>query len=172
MTFYMQRIRAVHLTSISLHHVMTPIHVLQSSFNTSHILTTLFYKILGDCSFTYYFSAILTVNCSDSTGNFVAPKPQIPVSAYYHGSIDRSQALDRIQTFGIRDGVFLVRTSPHKPNVYVLSMAASGNVYNFEIQTKVNNLSLIAVLVFLRKLLLLNLLLCKCVAQADSSFYS
>lgn len=72
--------------------------------------------------------------------NFVAPKPQIPVSAYYHGSIDRSQALDRIQTYGIRDGVFLVRTSPHKPNVYVLSMAASGNVYNFEIQTKNENL--------------------------------
>lgn len=71
------------------------------------------------------------------TENFLPPAPQIPVSGYYHGPLDRSQALERIQAHGLADGVFLVRTSPHKPRVYVLSMAASASVYNFEIQTKV-----------------------------------
>lgn len=72
--------------------------------------------------------------------NFLPPAPQIPVSGYYHGPLDRSQALERIQAHGLADGVFLVRTSPHKPRVYVLSMAASASVYNFEIQTKSENL--------------------------------
>lgn len=72
--------------------------------------------------------------------NFRPPPPQVPVTAYYHGCLDRSQALERIQQHGISDGVFLVRTSPHKPDVYVLSMAAAGSVYNFEIQRKSENL--------------------------------
>ena len=51
--------------------------------------------------------------------------------------MDRSTAMDHIQRHGAKDGQFLVRTSTHKPGVYVLSMAAGGSVYNFEILKKV-----------------------------------
>ena len=54
--------------------------------------------------------------------------------------MDRGTAMEHIQRHGAKDGQFLVRTSTHKPGVYVLSMAAGGSVYNFEILKKVNNL--------------------------------
>ncbi|XP_072035066.1 tyrosine-protein kinase HTK16-like isoform X2 [Amphiura filiformis] len=67
---------------------------------------------------------------------YEAHKPKTTLAHWFHGEMDRSNAMEHIQRHGAKDGQFLVRTSTHHPGVYVLSMAAGGSVYNFEILKK------------------------------------
>ena len=51
--------------------------------------------------------------------------------------MDRKKALESIQKHGAKDGQYLLRSSANKPDTMVLSMAAGGTVFNFEINMKV-----------------------------------
>ena len=59
-----------------------------------------------------------------------------------HGTLDRNTAMEIIQNYGARDGQFLIRSSLNKEGIFVLSMAANGSIYNFEINKKVCTLAL------------------------------
>ncbi|XP_041483640.1 tyrosine-protein kinase HTK16-like [Lytechinus variegatus] len=65
--------------------------------------------------------------------------PRLQGKPWFHGSMDRKKALESIQKHGAKDGQYLLRSSANKPDTMVLSMAANGTVFNFEINTKMES---------------------------------
>ncbi|XP_022088083.1 tyrosine-protein kinase HTK16-like [Acanthaster planci] len=68
--------------------------------------------------------------------NYQPLMPKTVRGHWDHGLLDRNKAMEVIQRQGAKDGHFLIRSSSHKVGVYVLSMAANGSIYNFEINKK------------------------------------
>ncbi|XP_071949794.1 tyrosine-protein kinase HTK16-like [Antedon mediterranea] len=77
-------------------------------------------------------------NTSELLLRFVPPPPKTSYTEWFHGVKDRGYAIQQITMNGGGHGSFLVRTSTHKPDTYVLTMVAGGLYYNFEIETKVD----------------------------------
>ncbi|XP_038070624.1 tyrosine-protein kinase HTK16-like [Patiria miniata] len=68
--------------------------------------------------------------------NYQPLVPKTMKGHWDHGMLDRNKAMEVIQKQGAKDGQFLIRSSSHKVGIYVLSMAANGSIYNFEINKK------------------------------------
>lgn len=65
------------------------------------------------------------------------PLPTTCKQDWYHGTLDRNEALTLLKKAGDHDGGFLVRYSDR--NVYVLTMIYAQQPYHFQIQRKVSN---------------------------------
>ncbi|XP_033637567.1 tyrosine-protein kinase HTK16-like isoform X1 [Asterias rubens] len=68
--------------------------------------------------------------------NYQPATPKTMKVHWDHGTLDRNTAMEIIQNYGARDGQFLIRSSLNKEGIFVLSMAANGSIYNFEINKK------------------------------------
>ena len=71
-------------------------------------------------------------NCS-LTESHQPPCPRTIRGYWDHGVMDKNEAVEIIQSHGIKDGHFLVRSS------FVLTMAANGTIYHLEINKKASD---------------------------------
>ncbi|XP_033103620.1 tyrosine-protein kinase HTK16-like isoform X2 [Anneissia japonica] len=77
-------------------------------------------------------------NTAELLLKFVPPPPKTSYTDWFHGVKDRGYAIQQITMNGGGHGQFLVRSSTHKPDTYVLTMVSGGLYYNFEIDTKID----------------------------------
>ncbi|XP_064105314.1 tyrosine-protein kinase Shark-like isoform X1 [Macrobrachium nipponense] len=77
------------------------------------------------------------MECYKLLVNHQCPVPQLPIKSYFHGKIDRSDATERLLSAPeARSGYFLLRQSPRKQDVYVLTLRFENQAYNYEISRK------------------------------------
>ncbi|XP_059483949.1 tyrosine-protein kinase Shark [Neocloeon triangulifer] len=71
--------------------------------------------------------------CEVLLKEFVAPPARTCKTEWYHGHMERHEAVSILQRQGLRDGLFIVRRSDRLAG-YVLSMAHMGSVFHFQIR--------------------------------------
>lgn len=72
-----------------------------------------------------------------SLGNYQPPIPKEKLSDWYHGTLDRMEAIRMLRENGEVDGSFLVRFSSRNNGMYVLSVMYHKHAFHFQIQKKV-----------------------------------
>lgn len=72
--------------------------------------------------------------CATLLENYEVPLPTTCKQDWYHGTLDRNEAIALLKKAGNHDGGFLVRYSDR--NVYVLTMIYAQQPYHFQIQRK------------------------------------
>ena len=72
-----------------------------------------------------------------SIEKYKTPLPKTRKQDWYHGTLDRNEALSMLREVGNRDGAFLIRYSDRNGGMDVLTMIFSGQPYNFQIQRQV-----------------------------------
>jgi tyrosine-protein kinase len=70
-------------------------------------------------------------------GNYKSPVPKTQKKDWYHGTLDRTEALNMLKEQGNKDGTFLVRYSDRNGGMYVLTTIYSGQPFHFQIKTQV-----------------------------------
>jgi hypothetical protein len=70
-------------------------------------------------------------------GEYKAPASTAQRKEWYHGNMERHEAVTLLTKHGLRDGLFLVRRSGRYASGLVLSMAHMGTVYHFQIRQQV-----------------------------------
>ncbi|XP_015602408.1 tyrosine-protein kinase Shark [Cephus cinctus] len=76
------------------------------------------------------------LECAKLLRNYQGPAPKEKRSDWYHGTLDRSEAIALLQKHGNIDGSFLVRFSDRHGGSYVLTVMYHGQAYHFQIQKK------------------------------------
>ncbi|KAK6619535.1 hypothetical protein RUM43_012292 [Polyplax serrata] len=61
-------------------------------------------------------------DCVEILRNFKAPKPVLAKYNWYHGTLDRKEAVELLKEYGNKEGSYLVRYSHKNGGVYVLTM--------------------------------------------------
>lgn len=69
--------------------------------------------------------------------NYKCPMPKTQKKDWYHGTLDRNEAVNMLKEQGNKDGTFLVRYSDRNGGMYVLTTVYSGQPYHFQIKTQV-----------------------------------
>lgn len=70
-------------------------------------------------------------------GNYKAPVPKEKRSDWYHGTLDRAEAISLLRKNGDKDGTFLVRFSDRRGGTYVLTIMYHCQDFHYQIQKKV-----------------------------------
>ncbi|KAL0268767.1 UNVERIFIED_CONTAM: hypothetical protein PYX00_010583 [Menopon gallinae] len=73
-------------------------------------------------------------DCVDILNKYVPPKPALPKSSWYHGTLDRKEAIDLLKEYGNKEGSYLVRYSDK--NVFVLTMIVNNRSFHFQIKNE------------------------------------
>lgn len=76
------------------------------------------------------------LECAKILLNYKCPSPKTQKKEWYHGTLDRSEAVALLKEYGNKDGTFLVRYSDRNGGMYVLTTVHAGHPYHFQIQTK------------------------------------
>lgn len=74
--------------------------------------------------------------CEKLLREYVPPPARSRMSEWYHGYMERHEAVSLLTKRGLVDGQFLVRRSGRQNATYVLSMAHTGSVFHFQIRQK------------------------------------
>ncbi|KAH3721991.1 hypothetical protein DPMN_064940 [Dreissena polymorpha] len=75
--------------------------------------------------------------CLKEIDNFVPSKIVTHKKDWFHPEIDRAGAQKILELKGLREGLFLVRSSNKNPDWQVLTICHNQQVYNYQIKTKV-----------------------------------
>ncbi|XP_021915716.1 tyrosine-protein kinase shark isoform X1 [Zootermopsis nevadensis] len=75
-------------------------------------------------------------DCARILRNYKCPVPKTQKKDWYHGTLDRNEALNMLKEWGSKDGTFLVRYSDRNGGMYVLTTIYSGQTYHFQIRTQ------------------------------------
>ena len=70
--------------------------------------------------------------------SYQSPPPKEKLCDWYHGTLDRGEAIRLLHENGDIDGSFLVRLSYRHGGMYVLSVMYHKQTYHFQIHKKVN----------------------------------
>lgn len=65
-------------------------------------------------------------------------EPTLRRESWYHGTLDRREAVELLREHGNKEGSYLVRYSDKHGGMNVLTMMVGGQAYHFHIKTKVN----------------------------------
>ncbi|XP_049955937.1 tyrosine-protein kinase Shark isoform X2 [Schistocerca serialis cubense] len=76
------------------------------------------------------------IECAKILLNYKCPLPKTQKKEWYHGTLDRSEAIALLKEYGNKDGTFLVRYSDRNGGMYVLTTVHAGHPYHFQIQIK------------------------------------
>ena len=71
------------------------------------------------------------------TGKYKAPKPVLSKYNWYHGTLDRKEAVELLKEYGNKEGSYLVRYSHKNGGVYVLTMIVNDRSFHFQIKNEV-----------------------------------
>ncbi|XP_043482946.1 tyrosine-protein kinase Shark [Leptopilina heterotoma] len=74
--------------------------------------------------------------CEKFLRNYQPPSPKEKLSDWYHGTLDRTDAIRLLRENGDVDGSFLVRLSYRNGGMFVLSVMHHKHPYHFQIQKK------------------------------------
>ncbi|XP_051153972.1 tyrosine-protein kinase Shark [Leptopilina boulardi] len=74
--------------------------------------------------------------CEKFLRNYQPPIPKEKLSDWYHGTLDRMEAIRMLRENGEVDGSFLVRFSSRNNGMYVLSVMYHKHAFHFQIQKK------------------------------------
>ncbi|XP_021915720.1 tyrosine-protein kinase shark isoform X4 [Zootermopsis nevadensis] len=77
-------------------------------------------------------------DCARILRNYKCPVPKTQKKDWYHGTLDRNEALNMLKEWGSKDGTFLVRYSDRNGGMYVLTTIYSGQTYHFQIRTQLS----------------------------------
>lgn len=75
-------------------------------------------------------------DCITLLKNYIPPNPSSSESDWFHENINREETVQLLRSHGFKDGMFLVRRSTRKKDIYVLSLVHNSHPFNFEIQRK------------------------------------
>ncbi|PSN45883.1 Tyrosine-protein kinase HTK16 [Blattella germanica] len=76
------------------------------------------------------------LECARILRNYKPPAPKTLKKDWYHGTLDRSEAVNMLRDHGNKDGTFLVRYSDRNGGMYVLTTIYAGQPYHFQIKTQ------------------------------------
>lgn len=71
------------------------------------------------------------------SGNYKAPKPVLQKHCWYHGTLDRKEALDLLKEHGNKEGSYLVRYSDKNGGGYVLTMIVDKRSFHYQVKHEV-----------------------------------
>ncbi|KAK0083927.1 hypothetical protein PV325_007928 [Microctonus aethiopoides] len=74
--------------------------------------------------------------CVQLLRNYKAPVPKEKRSDWYHGTLDRAEAISLLRKNGDKDGTFLVRFSDRRGGTYVLTIMYHSQDFHYQIQKK------------------------------------
>ncbi|KFM71953.1 Tyrosine-protein kinase HTK16, partial [Stegodyphus mimosarum] len=74
--------------------------------------------------------------CISVLKNYVPPQPSSTRKYWFHDNLDREGTLQLFECKGLQDGMFLVRRSTRRRDIYVLSVVHNSHTFNYEIQRK------------------------------------
>ena len=80
---------------------------------------------------------IFHYNYATSIGNYTKPTKE-KLSDWYHGTLDRMEAINLLHQNGDLDGSFLVRLSERHEGIRVLTVMYNKQPYHFQIQKRVS----------------------------------
>ncbi|CAL1272831.1 unnamed protein product [Larinioides sclopetarius] len=75
-------------------------------------------------------------DCLTLLSDHIPPQPYSSRSSWFHENLDREKAIRLFHSRGFKDGMFLVRRSTRRKDIYVLSVVHNAHTYNYEIQCK------------------------------------
>ncbi|XP_069687001.1 tyrosine-protein kinase Shark [Periplaneta americana] len=73
-------------------------------------------------------------DCARMLRNYKSPVPKTQKKDWYHGTLDRNEAINMLKEQGNKDGTFLVRYSDRNGGMYVLTTIYAGQLYHFQIK--------------------------------------
>ncbi|GFV19457.1 tyrosine-protein kinase Shark [Trichonephila clavipes] len=73
-------------------------------------------------------------DCLSLLRNHIPHQPCSSRSSWFHENVDREKAVQLLQSRGFKDGMFLVRRSTRKKDIYVLTVAQNSHPFHYEIQ--------------------------------------
>ncbi|GFT73185.1 tyrosine-protein kinase HTK16 [Nephila pilipes] len=73
-------------------------------------------------------------DCLSLLMNHIPHQPYSSKSSWFHENVDREKAIQLLRSRGFKDGMFLVRRSTRKKDIYVLTVVQNSHPYNYEIQ--------------------------------------
>lgn len=76
------------------------------------------------------------LECARMLRNYKSPPPKTQKKDWYHGTLDRNEALAMLKERGNRDGTFLIRYSDRNGGMYVLTTIHGETPYHFQIKTQ------------------------------------
>lgn len=76
------------------------------------------------------------VECMRLLENYQAPPPKTNASHWYHRNANRALGKNRLEAAGLVNGMFLLRPSHRKDDVYILTMVCDKTTYNYEVEKK------------------------------------
>ncbi|XP_063220076.1 tyrosine-protein kinase Shark-like [Bacillus rossius redtenbacheri] len=74
--------------------------------------------------------------CAQILQNYKSPTPKTFKKDWYHGTLDRNEAVMLLKPHEDKDGAFLVRYSDRRGGMYVLTTVHARQYYHFHINTK------------------------------------
>lgn len=77
--------------------------------------------------------------CFSFSGDYKGPAPKEKRCDWYHGTLDRAEAVALLHKHDDVDGSFLVRFSDRHRGGYVLTVMYHKQAYHFQIQRKVSH---------------------------------
>ncbi|XP_063973343.1 tyrosine-protein kinase Shark isoform X2 [Diachasmimorpha longicaudata] len=75
-------------------------------------------------------------DCMKLLRDYEAPAPKEKKTSWYHGTLDRTEAVALLHKHGDKEGSFLVRFSDRRGGTYVLTVSYHRQDYHFQIQKK------------------------------------
>ncbi|GLH05352.1 Tyrosine-protein kinase Shark [Gryllus bimaculatus] len=76
------------------------------------------------------------LECARMLRNYKSPPPKTHKKEWYHGTLDRNEAIALLKEYGNRDGTFLIRYSDRNGGMYVLTTIHAEQPYHFQIKTQ------------------------------------
>ncbi|XP_067008964.1 tyrosine-protein kinase Shark [Anabrus simplex] len=76
------------------------------------------------------------LDCAKILRNYQCPAPKTFKKDWYHGTLDRTEAITMLKEHGNKDGSFLVRYSDRNGGMYVLTTIHADQPYHFQIKTE------------------------------------